>query len=69
MFNEATEKNYKIPYEELYTERRLIIDMIVQADNRSAQQVSSPKNLIFALQARDSLDSPRKQKLNFIGQS
>ena len=43
MFNEATEINYTISYDEYYTERREISDMITQADIRSSQQVDSPK--------------------------
>ena len=50
MFNQATQNNCKISYDENYRERRLISDMISQVDIRSAQQVISPKYLIFAHQ-------------------
>ena len=43
MFNEATQNNYKISYDEHYTERRLISDMITQLDIGSSQNVQSPK--------------------------
>ena len=50
MFNEATQDNYKISFDEYYTERRLLSDLLVQHDIGSAQQIKSPKNLICALQ-------------------
>ena len=43
MFNEATQDNYKISFDEYYTERRLISDLLVQYDIGSAQQANSPK--------------------------
>ena len=42
MCNEAAQNIYKICYDQYYTERRLISDMIAEVDIRSAQQVSSP---------------------------
>ena len=42
MFNEATRNTYKIDFDEYYTERRIVSDMIVQHDIGSAQQVNSP---------------------------
>ena len=45
MFNESTQNNCKIPYDEYYTERRLITDMNVQVDIGSAQQVSSSEKV------------------------
>ena len=42
-FNEATQNNYMISFDEWYTERRLISDLLVQHDMGSAQQVNSPK--------------------------
>ena len=36
MFNEATQNNYKISYDEYFAERRVISDMIVQIDIGSA---------------------------------
>ena len=43
MFNEATQNNYKISFDDWYTERRLISDLFVQHEIGSAQQVNSPK--------------------------
>ena len=40
MFNEATQNNYKISYDEWYTERRVIKDMIDPHDIGSAQKVN-----------------------------
>ena len=60
MFNEATQKNYKISYDEYYTERRIISDMLNQVDRGSAQQVNSPKYLICAHQTPFSIDEPNK---------
>ena len=62
MFNEATQNNYKTSFDEYYTERRLISDMIVQVDIGSAQQVNSPKNLICAHQNKARIDSANKNK-------
>ena len=53
MFIEAIQNNYKITYDEYHTERRIISDMIVQHDIRSAQQVNSPKYLISPHQTKD----------------
>ena len=60
MFNEATQNNCWISYEEWYTERRLISDMISQVDVRSAQQVNIPKYLISAHQTRNRIDNRNK---------
>ena len=62
LFKEATQNTYKISYDEYYTERRLVSDLIVQVDIRSAQQVNSPKYLIYAHQTRDRIDTPDKNK-------
>ena len=48
MFNEATQTNYKISFDEWYTERQLISDLIIQHDIGWAQQVIQPKFLICA---------------------
>ena len=50
MFNEANQKSYKIFFDELYTERRIISDSLVQHDIGSAQSVNSPKYMICAHQ-------------------
>ena len=42
MFNEATQNNYKISYDEWFTERRIISDTITQLDIGSFQNVQSP---------------------------
>ena len=43
MFIEATQNNYKISFDEYFTERRVISDLLVQHDIGSPQQVNSPK--------------------------
>ena len=48
MFNEATQNNYNIFYDEWFTERRIISDQIIQLDNGSSQNVQSPKYLVGA---------------------
>ena len=60
MFNEATQNNYEISFEEYYTEKRVITDMVVQVDIGSAQQVNSPKYLIRAHQSRIRSDTFNK---------
>ena len=62
MFNEATQNNYKISYDELFTERRFISDTIAQLDIGSSQNVQSPKYLIGAHQTRDRIDVPISTK-------
>ena len=61
MFNETTQNNYKISFDEWYTERRVISDMIFQLDIGSAQQVNSPKYLICAHQTKDRTNAPNKK--------
>ena len=60
MFNEATQKIYKMSYDEYYTEKRVISDRITQADIGSSQQVSSPKFLFGAHQTCTRADTPVK---------
>ena len=50
MFNEATQNNYKTSFDEWFTEKRLISDLLVQHDIGSAQKLSSPKYMICAHQ-------------------
>ena len=57
MFNEATQNKYKIPFDEWYTERRIISDTITQMHIGSSQNVQSPKHLIGAHQARIRADT------------
>ena len=61
MFNEATQNIYKISFDEWYTERRVISDMIFQLDIGSAQQAKSPKYLICAHQTKDRTNAPNKK--------
>ena len=60
MFNEATQNNYKISFDELYTERRIISDTITQMDIGTSQHVNSPKYLIGAHQTRIRADTANK---------
>ena len=63
MFNEATQKNYKISYNEYYTERRVISDVITQLYIGSSQQVNSPKYLIGAHQTCARADTSDKKNI------
>ena len=56
LFNEATQNNYKLSYDEWFTERRIISDTITQLDIGSSQNVQSPKYLIGAHQTKDRID-------------
>ena len=56
MFNEATQNNYKISYDEWFTERRIISDTITQLDIGSSQNVQIPKCLIGAHQTKERID-------------
>ena len=60
MFNEATQNNYKISFDEWYTERRVISDTITQLDIATSQHVNSPKSLIGAHQPRTRADTANK---------
>ena len=62
MFNEATQINYKITYDEWFTERRIISDTISQLDIGSSQKVQSPKYLIGAHQTKDRIVAPISTK-------
>ena len=61
-FNEATQNNYKISYDEWFTERRIISDTITQLDIGSFPNVKSPKYLIGVYQTRDRIDTPISTK-------
>ena len=63
MFNENTQNNYSISYDEYYTERRVISDMILKADIGSFQHVNSPRYLIGAHQTRARADTVNKIKI------
>ena len=60
MFNEATQNNYTMSFDEWYTERRVISDTITQLDIGTSQHVNSPKNLIGAHQTRTRADTANK---------
>ena len=62
MFNEATQSHYKISFDDWYTERRIISDLIVQHDIGSAQNVISPKYLISAHQTSHRITTPDKKR-------
>ena len=62
IFNEAAQNNYKISYDEWFTERRIISDTINQLDFGSSQNVQSPKYLIGAHQTKDRTDGPISTK-------
>ena len=62
LINEATQNNYKISYDEWFTERRIISDTITQLDIGSSQNVQSPKYLIGAHQTKDRIDAPISTK-------
>ena len=62
MFNEATQNNYKISYDEWFTERRIISDTITQLDIGSSENVESPKYLNGAHQTEDRIDTPISTK-------
>ena len=46
MFNEATQNNYRISFDERFTEKRLISGLLVQHDIGSARNVNSPEYMI-----------------------
>ena len=60
MFNESIQNNYRIFFDDWYTERRVVSDTITQIDIGSAQQVNSPKYLITAHQTAAKLNAPNK---------
>ena len=63
MFNEATQNNYKISFDEWYTERRVISDTITQLDIGTSQHVNSPEYLIGAHQTRSRADIANKNNI------
>ena len=64
MFNEATQNNYMISFDEWYTERRIISDLLIQHDIGSAQQVIHPKYLICAHQTSLRSTCPDKKLIS-----
>ena len=67
MFNESIQNNYRIFFDEWYTERRIVTDQIFQVDIGSAQSVNSPKYMICAHQteARSALPNKRNNISRF----
>ena len=63
MFSEATQNNYKISFDEWYTERRIISDTITQLDIGTSQHVNSPKYLTGAHQTRIGADTANKNNI------
>ena len=61
MFNESIQNNYRIFFDEWYTERRVVTDQIYQIDIGSAQSVNSPKYLICAHQTANGADTNDKR--------
>ena len=61
IFNEATQNNYKMSYDEYFTERRVKSDTITQLDIGSSQNVQSPKYPIGAHQTRTRADTANKK--------
>ena len=64
MFNVSIQNNYKLPYDEWYSERRLVTDSLFQVDIGSAQQVNSPKFVICSHQTAIRLNAPSRN-INF----
>ena len=62
MFNESIQNNYRIFFDDWYTERRVISDTITQIDIGSAQQVNSAKYLTCAHQTAARLNVPDKEQ-------
>ena len=61
IFNESIQNNYRIFFDEWYTERRIATDQIYQVDIGSAQSVKSSKYLICAHQTTARADLPNKR--------
>ena len=60
MFNESTQNNYRILFDDWFTVRRVVSDTITQIDIGSAQQVNSPKYQIACHQTAARLNAPDK---------
>ena len=61
-FNESIENNYRILFDEWYTERRIVTDQTYQVDTGGAQSVNSPKNLICSHQTHHRSNKPNKRR-------
>ena len=60
IFNESIQNNYRIFFDDWFTERRVVSDTITQIDIGSAQSINSPKYLITAHQTAARLNAPDK---------
>ena len=60
MFNESIQNNYRISYDDWYSERRLVTDTLYQVDIGSAQSFNSTKYLTAAHQTTARLNAPDK---------
>ena len=60
MFNESILNNYRIFFDDWFTERRVVTETITQIDIGSAQSVNSPKYLIASHQTAARLNAPDK---------
>ena len=60
MFNESVQNNYRIFFEDWFSDRRIVSDTITQIDIGSAQQVNSPKYINWAHQTAARLNTPDK---------
>ena len=61
MFNESIQNNYRLFFDEWYTEHRIVTDQIFQLDIGSAQSVSSPEYLICTHQTEARSGLPNKR--------
>ena len=61
MFIESIQNNYRIFFDEWYTDKRIATDHIFQVDIGSTQSVNSPKYLICAHQQANRSDPPNKR--------
>ena len=60
MFIESIQNNYRLFFDDWYSERRVVCDTITQIDIGSAQSVNSPKYLIASHQTAARLNFPDK---------
>ena len=63
MFKESIQNNYRIFFDEWYTERPIATDLIFQNDIGSAQSIKSPKYLICAHQKAGRSNPPNKRAI------
>ena len=61
VFNEATQNNYRISFDEWFTEKRLISDLLVQHDIGSAQNVKFHNYMICAHQTSLRTTTPERK--------